>query len=211
MGWNIRRISSDSPRVRGGTRAGRRKAPLLDEKLKYSPYEDEEWTYEENEILYNGESVNELVNEYRDDTPTLVSLSGGLADYREFVWNSGGKDKTKFNGRMDILLGKVTSRLGCIYEEKLNGITCQFVDGDLWVNGINVSMLIDLYKSRPEPKVKAYLMSWRSKLSLILSHQKTNTSCNVWWKAAKDLLIKLDTALYYTPDSTHLLESPDRE
>ena len=118
MGWSIRKISENTPQIRGGTRAkGKRTHKILDDSLRFKPSKDEEWTYEENDILYNGESANEIINENYHEASELLNLSAGLNEYRNFVWDNNGKSNTSFNGRVGILLGKVSSRLSSIYEE----------------------------------------------------------------------------------------------
>ena len=90
------------------------------------------------------------------------------------------------------------------------GIRCQYVDGKLWVNGIDVEALIDLYKSKPEPKIRAYLLSWRNKLCLLLSKQGTSGRFNGCHEAANRLFCELEATLKSYPDCARLLNPGHR-
>ena len=208
MTINLRRISSRISRTKASSRAKSSKRPILDENLTYSADSDTTWSFEEEDVLYNGNDVKEMINENFDDSSNLISLSSGLTEYRNFIHANGALSKPMFNEKVESLQGTLASFISNIYIERTYGIRIQYVEGKLWLNGIDVQTIIDLYKTRPDKKMRAYLLSWRQKLILLLERNTTSCKSNGWWNEAKQLFDKIETVLRTQTDSNRLLSAP---
>lgn len=168
---NVKRFSRRL-RVGGGSRAPLSVDDLpLDHRLSFSPEPDERWTFEDQHIYFNDEEVNGLVNENANNAGFLSGISTLLDGYRNNVWQRGGRSNIHFNGTVAALQGKIVGRLGSLYDGLESGIRFEMTDGKLWLNNVDVTALINLYRLRPTPHAHAYLRGIRDKLALILSRR----------------------------------------
>lgn len=207
MGSEINRIR-DLPskvRFRYGERAEGATDLPLDHRLTFSPSKDEKWTFEGDQIYFNGYDVGELINEAGNDVQYLCGLSGGLDQYRQHVWEKGGKSAGKFNGRVNALLEKILGRLGGIYDGLFSGVRFEYTGGDIWINDVNISSVLKLYKLRPTRKARCYLVGLRNKLGLIISAQNGSARFDGVMSEAERLFHEISCALdNITPDDVGL-------
>lgn len=181
----------------------------LDHRLTFSPSKDEKWTFEGDQIYFNSYDVGELINEAGNDIQYLCGLSGGLDQYRQHVWEMGGKSAGKFNGRVNALLGKILGRLGSIYDGLFSGVRFEYTGGDLWINDVNIGAVLKLYRLRPTRKARCYLVGLRNKLGLIIGTQNGSARYDGIMPEAERLFNEISCALdSISPDDANLCLPP---
>ena len=207
MSSNINKIRNlpDKVRIRPDGLTDRSSDLPLDHRLTFSPSPDEKWSFEGDQILLNGEDVNQIINELGEDIHSLNCISSGLDEYRQYVWQNHGVGFSKFNGRVNALLEKVLGRLGGIYDGIVGGVRFEYSEGDLWINNINLHKMLNLYRIRPTQKARCYLVGLRNKLALILSSQNGSAHYDGIMAEAERLFNEISCALdNIPPDDAHL-------
>lgn len=203
MSSEINRIRNLPSKVRfrhGESAEGATDLPL-DHRLTFSPSSDEKWTFEDEHVYFNEFDVNELINDSGHDIHFLCGLSAALDQYRQHVWDKGGKSEEKFNGMVNALLEKILCRLGNIYDGIFSGLRFEYTGGDFWINDVNVRLVVNLYRLRPTTKARCYLVGLRHKLSLIISAQNGSARYNGVTSIAAELFNDISCALdSITPD-----------
>jgi len=197
MSSEINRIRNLPSKVRyreGDRTEGASDLPL-DHRLSFCPSKDEKWTFEGDHIYFNGYDANELINESGNDIRCLCGLSAALDQYRQSVWERGGKSAAKFNGTVNALLEKILGRLGSIYDGLFSGVRFEYNAGDFWINDVNISAVLKLYKLRPTRKARCYLVGLRSKLGLILGAQNGSPHYNGVMEQAERIFGEISCAL----------------
>lgn len=197
MSSEINRIRDLPSRVRIRQGESAEAAPdlPLDHRLTFSPSKDEKWTFEGEQIYFNGYDVGELINEAGNDIRCLCGISGGLDQYRQYVWEMGGKSAAKFNGRVNALLEKILGRLGSIYDGLFSGVRFEYANGDIWINDVNIGSVLKLYGLRPTCKARCYLVGLRNKLGLIISAQNGSARYDGIMPEAERLFSEISCAL----------------
>jgi len=211
----INRLRNLSPksRISGGKGAGRREDLPLDHQLTFSPEKDERWTFkDERSLCLNDEDVNELVNQNKGNIGLLCGISLGLSEYREFVWAKGGKGNARFNGEVLSVQDKVLGKLNHIYSGMTSGVRFELNGDNFWINDVNVTTLLKLYRLRPSEKARIYLIGLRDKLGLILSSRETSTRFYGAHEKAQELYVEISRATeYLTPDAPLCLPAGRRD
>lgn len=181
----------------------------IDHRLTFNPAKDEKWTFEGDHVFLNGFDVNELVNEAGNDIGYLCGLSGGLDEYRKFVWDKGGRSEGKFNGTVNALLSKILGRLGSIYDGLFSGLRFEYNAGDFWINDVNIASVIKLYRIRPTTKARCYLVGLRNKLGLIIGAQNGSARYDGIKPVAERLFAEISCVLdSISPDDMDLALPP---
>jgi len=171
----------------------------LDHQLTFCPSKEERWTFEGDHVYFNGTDVNEMVNGVGNDIRYLSGLSAAVDQYRQHVWNRGGKSAAKFNGAIEALLGKILGKLGSIYDGLFRGVRFEYSNGDLWINDVNPDTVLKLYMLKPTSKARCYLIGLRNKLGLIINAQNGSARYDGVKPAAEELFRKISCALDQIP------------
>ncbi|MFH1873970.1 MAG: hypothetical protein ABH859_02150 [Pseudomonadota bacterium] len=171
----------------------------LDHRLTFNPSPDQQWNFEDDHVYYNGQDINDLINEYANDIGCLNGISLSLDEYRQYVWENFGRGNAKYNSTIDALLGKVLGRLGNIYDGLVGGVSFEFSNGDFWLNNVNVRTVLNLYRVRPTNKARCYLVGLRNKLGLILASQNGNHRYHGVHEVAQQLFHEISCALDKIP------------
>lgn len=204
----INRLREERIKERSGEEVGGASDLPLDHRLSFNPTKDERWSFEGDHVLFNGDDVNELINEFSNDIHCLNNLSASLDQYRQYVWMRGGKSMGKYNGTVNALLEKILGRLGNIYDGLVGGVKFEFSKGDFWVNNINVRAVLSLYRLRPTRKARCYLVGLRNKLALILCSQNGSPHYHGISAEAERLFNEISCALDQIPTDDDYLSLP---
>lgn len=206
MSSEINRIRDLANRVkfRRGEKTEKTTDLPVDHRLTFCPSKDEKWTFEDNHIYFNNSDVNELINESTNDIHTLCGLSASIDHYRQHIWNNGGKSQAKFNGVVNALLEKILGRLGSIYDGLFSGLRFEYVEGDFWINDINIRSVLKLYRIRPTSKARCYLIGLRNKLGLIMGAQNGSARYDGVKSIAEEIFNEISCTLdQITPDDVY--------
>ncbi len=195
----LRRISEKRALGESNRATGESDLPL-DHQLTFSPQKDERWSFRDDSRLFiNDADVGELVGENGNDIGLLCGISQGLSVYKDHVWSRGGKGLSKFNGVVTSLQGNILGRLSGIYDGITGGVRFEFSGDDFWLNNVNISSVLKLYRIKPTDKARRYLMGLRQKLGLILSGQQSSTRYDGIHARATLLFGEISAALEYLP------------
>lgn len=211
MGSDINRIRNQPNKVRYGEGERTEGASDLppDHRLTFCPARDEKWTFEGDHVCFNGFDANELINESGSDVQYLCGLSAALDQYRQHIWGNGGKSAAKFNGTVNALLEKILGRLGSIYDGIFSGVRFEYSGSGFWVNDVNISAVLKLYKLRPTCKARCYLVGLRNKLGLIISAQNGSARYDGILGKAEKLFNEISRTLdNIAPDDANLCLPP---
>ncbi|OGQ23076.1 MAG: hypothetical protein A3I05_09670 [Deltaproteobacteria bacterium RIFCSPLOWO2_02_FULL_44_10] len=181
----------------------------VDPKLPFDSEHDERWTYEEGRISLNEDEVADIIRAHRRDSRVLMNLSNGLSEYRDFVEQNYVTELEKFRAAIDISLHQVFRSLNGIYTCLTSGVDIELTDDHIWLNNIDVMSLMRLYRLRPTSKARAYLTTFRDKLSLILQAEQSNQYHQELRQKMFHVFDELCEVLATTPtlDTPHLMSA----
>ena len=172
----------------------------LDRKLTYTPFPDENWTFEGGcRICLNDVDVREIIRDGRENVPILSGLLQGLYDYQQHVWSRNGKGHSRLNGAVASLQGTILDRLGGLYDGLTDGVRVECQGDDFWINNVNLRSVLELYWRRPTEKVRRYIAGLRDKLALILSRQRSTTRYDGLHLNADGLFDEISLAVEHLP------------
>lgn len=202
----LRRLRPDRRRgFHGPADAPADAASSLDPYYSFSPRGFDLWSFSRGSVFYNGEEVEEMVDEPGKRVGELLDLSWGLSEYRQFLASQGRGAPAELILSIDLLHGKIAKRLTGIYEYLTSGVHVEKNGERFWVNNIDVSALMKLYRVRPTPKAHAYLKGFRDKLALILSQRNGNGELLGGRAALAEIVDELTNLLSIQPANHPLL------
>ncbi|OGQ05381.1 MAG: hypothetical protein A3F82_00790 [Deltaproteobacteria bacterium RIFCSPLOWO2_12_FULL_44_12] len=205
---DIRRVRYNSIRLnrnRGKSESAQSQSDVRRLQFKRSP--QEEYTFEEGQILLNGVDVLNLLDGDRVEVGFWAGLAGAVDEYRKNVWLKYGTDWREFNGKTQALLDKLLNKLTHAYEEMTGGIRVQMHGERLWLNDIDPKVVLNLFLSNPTTERRRYLESFKTKLALILEGKVGYSHSHAVLEESRRVFYQIHQALENTPsaDSTPLL------
>ena len=138
------------------------------------------WKFVNGRLSVGGSDLNQLLNlpfhpsQGEADLSLWFGLADGLYDYRKKVLKllRNTDQLSKFSAMVDAMLGKISSRLQKVYDQKMSGMSW-FVDQDqLILNGINIRSFLALYRIKKTDKAKKFLKGLKGRLAVLLENRQ---------------------------------------
>lgn len=160
----------------------------------------DEWRYdaEGDQILLNGEAVEEGLEFEKRAVREWSAISAGLTDYKEFVAVRSPYFFPRFARRIDSIQDTILGMMKRVYDEKVNGLTFKWIEGVPFLNNVNVTALMVLFQFHPTPKARRFLEGLRGRLAAFLRYRRS-IPLDKAGSVVHDLIGEVDSLLDRTP------------
>ena len=179
------------------------------------------WQFIRGQLILNGRNVGTLLEQAVDQPAAFWNaLANDLNVFLETTLRSSGKKRKKKKNLLDIddedeldptgelskLAGLVEAYIAKImrllkrkYDEKTDGLSFQLdEDGQLIVNGMNVSAFILMSRQYPSNKARLFLKGLKNRLGLILSNKSGNNNYEKIREVTERLFAEIDREIETT-------------
>ena len=200
----------------------RPQAPLL---LKPPPGK---WQFSGRHIILNGQDVGRFIEGGAALPPAALSkLAGELEVFRNYyIRKNSKKRKRKVGGEVileevdptgelghlsalvEAYIAKIMRLLKRRYDETTDGLSyCLDNDGQLLLNGMNVTAFIQMAERYPSDKARLFLKGLKTRLTVILSNKTRNPNYEKIYEATRRLFEQIDVELERIVEKERLIEN----
>ncbi|MBI2340712.1 MAG: hypothetical protein HYU99_10190 [Deltaproteobacteria bacterium] len=186
------------------------------------------WDYSGGRIVLNGRDVAGLIEQTANQKPVALSkLAGELEAFRNYyIRKNSKKRKRKAGGEViveeldptgelghlsalvDAYIAKIMRLLKRKYDEKADGLSYSLDDdGQLVLNGMNVTAFIRMAEQYPGDKARLFLKGLKERLSVILSNKTRNPNYEKIYEATQRLFEQIDLELKRIVEKERLIEN----
>ncbi|MDO8520339.1 MAG: hypothetical protein Q7T11_09310 [Deltaproteobacteria bacterium] len=202
--------------------AGIRKAPEQRPVSLKPPAGD--WNFTSGRIILNGKDVGLLIEQAKGEPAAFWSkLANDLDDYRKFYLRKYSRKRKKkgviiledptgelahLSALVEAYIGKIMRVLKRKYDETADGLS--FVlddDGQLCLNGMNVTSFIEMAKNYPSKKAHIFLQGLKTRLSVILSNKTHSPNYEKIRETTQTLFLEIDRELKRIVEKDRLIEN----
>lgn len=177
-----------------------------DEKIEERPSETWEFrrgaftfNFMDGKILMNQQDLSKLISENLRNLATAywTQVARRLEEYRQWVLRhiSDPEQLAMFAAMMYSLLNKIEGRVKKKYDETIDGVAFYLEDGQLLLNGINVSAFVQMAGKHPTKKAKVFLKGLKNRLALMLSNRFGNPNYERIRSVIEELSAEIDKEL----------------
>lgn len=156
-----------------------------------------DWKYINRKIIFNGKDVGDLIENSQTQPTTFFSqLASQLEAFRQHTIRQRLKKKklasfdkesledvdpsgelAHLSALVDAYIAKIMRKLKRKYDEASDGISYVLdEDGQLVLNGVNVTSFIEMAQNFPTAKALTFLKGLKNRLKLILSNKANNSN-----------------------------------
>lgn len=204
-----------------------RNLPRISQPIKLS---SGQWQFHQGRILINGQDMGTLLQE--TNLQPAAFWSQLATDLNEFLdqqlRQASGKKRNKKMGRKEVEIDDdidPTGELGQIaglveayiakimrilkrkYDEKTDGLSYSLdTDGQLILNGMNVTSFVDMAGRYPSNKARLFLQGLKNRLAIILSNKSNNSNYEKIRDATLRLFSDIDLEIKRIVEKERLLE-----
>ncbi|MBI4411444.1 MAG: hypothetical protein HY541_03050 [Deltaproteobacteria bacterium] len=186
------------------------------------------WQFSGGHIVLNGQDVGRLIEQTTGQPPAALSkLAGELEAFRNYYIRKNSKkrkrkagdkviveelDPTGELGHLSALveayIAKIMRLLKRRYDETADGLSyCLDDDGQLLLNGMNVTAFIQMAERYPSDKARLFLQGLKTRLSVILSNKTRNPNYEKIYESTRRLFEQIDVELERIVEKERLIEN----
>lgn len=186
------------------------------------------WKFEGGRIILNGQDVGQLIEKSAGQPAAFwTKISHELKAYRDYYLRRYSKKrKIKVGDQVvieeydpsgelghlaalvDAYIAKIMRMMKRRYDSTADGI--EFIlddDGQLILNGVNVTSFIEMTRQYPSQKARTFLKGLKTRLSLILANKGANPNYEKISNATRALCDEIDKELERIIEKERLLEN----
>lgn len=173
-----------------------------------------QWNYHNGRITYNGQDVGELIN-LKKPSKFWSTLAGDLAAFLNYtIKKKSKKRKKKVGGKtvieyydptgeishlaalVEAYIEKIMRQLKRQYDETADGLSYTLdEDGQLILNGMNVTSFVQMAGEFSTQKAKIFLKGLKTRLGTILSNKHGNHNYEKIYEASMKLFEQIDAEI----------------
>ena len=188
-----------------------------------------DWRYSNGHILVNGEDVAKVVNQLADKSPAELShFARELAAYQNYTFYTKWAKRRRRLGKkhrdpdnidptgelshimalVDAYVAKISRILKRRYDEKTDGITFKLdEEGQLILNGMNVTSFIEMTRQYPSKKAQVFLRGLKNRLALMVANKSRSPAYEKIRETTVSLFHQIDDELKRIVEEERLLEN----
>ncbi|MDO8520382.1 MAG: hypothetical protein Q7T11_09530 [Deltaproteobacteria bacterium] len=210
-------------RVQQSEIAGARTAPNAPKPLLLNPPPGN-WNFSSGRIILNGKDVGLIIEQSRGEPAAFWSkLANDLDDYRKFYLRKYSRKRKKkgvivlddptgelghLSAMVEAYIGKIMRILKRKYDETADGLSYVLdEDGQLCVNGVNVTSFIEMARDYPSKKAQIFLKGLKTRLGIILSNKARSHNYEKIRETIQTLFLEIDLELKRIVEKDRLIEN----
>lgn len=186
------------------------------------------WKFVKGQIILNGQNVARMI-EQGAKQPTMFwsKLANDLEQFRKFYIRKKVKKRRRkvgdqiieeevdptgelghLSALVDAYIAKIMRILKKRYDEKEDGLSYMLDEnGQLTINGMNVTSFIHMARSYPSQKARVFLKGLKNRLSIILSNKGSNPNYEKIRETTLTLFEEIDEEIERIVEKERLLEN----
>lgn len=186
------------------------------------------WKFVKGQIILNGQNVARMIEQgAKQPTVFWSKLANDLEQFRKFyIRKKLKKRRRKVGGQIieeevdptgelghlsalvDAYIAKIMRILKKKYDEKEDGLSYMLdEDGQLTVNGMNVTSFIHMARNYPSQKARMFLKGLKNRLSVILSNKSSNPNYEKIRETTLALFEEIDEEINRITEKERLIEN----
>lgn len=150
-------------------------------------------------ILMNKQDLSKLISENLTHLSASywTQIARRLDEYRQWALRhiSDPEQLAVFAALVHAFLNKIGGRLKRKFDEKVDGISFHFEEGQLLLNGINIHAFVEMSRKHPTQKARIFLKGLKNRLGLMLSNRHGNPNYEKLHDVVEDLMHEIDREL----------------
>lgn len=183
-----------------------------------------DWKLINGRILINGRDVGQLIEQSVGQPAAFWSaLANDLDDYRKFYLRKYARKRKKkgvitledptgelahLSALVEAYIGKIMRILKRKYDEKTDGLSYVLDDdGQLCLNGMNVTSFIEMAKNYPSKKAQIFLQGLKTRLGVILSNKSRSPNYEKIREVTQALFLEIDREIKRIIEKDRLIEN----
>lgn len=194
------------------------------------PLKSGQWQYFRGSLLVNGKEITTLMEEALQEPPSTWSVLGeDLKSFLSVVANRYARKKIRKKNSSDLddfdeldpsgelsrlaslveaYSGKVLRILKKKYDEKKDGFSYTIdEEGQLVLNGVNVTAFLHTAHTYPSDKAKIFLRGLKNRLSYILTNKSNNANYEKIREATEKIFRQIDEEIVRIIEKERLLST----
>lgn len=185
------------------------------------------WSFQKGQIVYQGQTIAQVMEASVGQPPAFWSnLASELNAFRNhFIQQQLRKKKrkkgatfiedaediediSKLSALVEAYIGKIMRILKRKYDETKDGMSFTLdEDGQLVLNGVNVTSFIHLAKNYPSEKAHLFLKGLKNRLSIVLANKSANPNYEKMRDTVDDLFRQIDQEMERILEKTRIIEN----
>lgn len=187
-----------------------------------------EWNFTNGKIYLNGQDVSQLIEQGLKNSGIILSkLANDLDAFRQYYFRRNSQRKKKkvgdeiieeemdptgelgqLSALVDALIGKIMRTIKKKYDQTKDGLAFELdKDGQLNLNGMNVTSFIAMARQYPGKKAKIFLKGLKNRLAVILSNKSRNPNYERIRGVVMRIYREIDREIERILEKDHLLEA----
>lgn len=184
------------------------------------------WLYQSGQLILNGQNIADLLSNPQKKTVTFFSqLAQHLMAYYQYRLRRDGRRKSTKRGSkvffefeptdelehlaalIEAYIAKIMRLLKRRYDDTADGVQLSLdQDGQVLLNGMNVTAFILMAREYPTAKAKIFLQGIKNRLGLLLKGKHNAPYYDRLRGAVEDLFQEIDDEIVRITDAERLLE-----
>lgn len=184
--------------------------------------------YNHGRLFFQGQEVGQLLQQTAGKPTAYWSeLAAELEAFRKYyIRKKAKKKKKKVQGKIvveledpsgelgrlsalvDAYIGKIMRMIKRKYDETADGLSyCLDDDGQLTLNGMNVTAFIEMARRYPSDKARKFLKGLKNRLGVILTNKANNPNYEKIKEATERLFSEIDQEIERIVEKERLIEN----